>query len=81
MRKYLFGSGLISLIFQTYSLVNRFRNRPEGRLTWRTAAELLGYASTVAITTAAIIDIRRESRGLPIAADSPIADENSLIEK
>lgn len=69
--KYIFGTGLISVIISGFSLVRAIR---EETFTWRTALSWLSWGITVALMIGAIVDIRRIDAGKPVPADSPVAD-------
>ena len=68
MRKYLFGSGIIGAATSGLTLLRGLREHEP--FTWRQALAWLSWAITVALAIGAIVDLRRESRGLPVDADS-----------
>lgn len=74
--KYIFGTGLISVVITGFSLVRSLR---EGTFTWRTALGWLSWGIAIALTVGAIVDLRRIDAGKPIAADSPVADREGAI--
>jgi len=78
MRKYVFGTGIISAVTGGMTLLRGLR---EGeRFTWRTALAWLSWGISLALAIGAIVDTRRASRGHIIAADSPVSgDEKKLL--
>ncbi len=68
MRKYVFGTGLIGAITSGLALLRGLRG--DERFTWRTGLAWLSWGITVALTVGAIVDLRREAKGLPVDADS-----------
>ncbi len=70
MRKYLFGTGLISAITGGLTLLRGMRE--DAPYTWRTALGWLSWRITLALAIGAIVDVRRASRGRVVAADSPV---------
>jgi hypothetical protein len=80
MRKYLFGTGLITAVMGGVTLLRGLRS--EERFTWRTALAWLSWGITLVLAIGTIIDINRASRGQLIAADSPVAgDTQKLLKK
>lgn len=70
MRKYLFGTGIITAFTGGMTLLRALReNEP---FTWRTALAWLSWGITLALAIGAIVDVRRASRGRLIANDSPV---------
>ncbi|MFE5410569.1 hypothetical protein [Microbacterium sp. NPDC056569] len=70
MRKYLFGTGLLTAITGGLTLMRGLReNEP---FTWRMALAWLSWGISLALAIGAIVDVRRASRGELIANDSPI---------
>ena len=68
MRTYLFGTGIIGAATSGLSLLRGLRgNEP---FTWRTALAWLSWGITLALAIGAIVDLRRERRGLPVDTDS-----------
>ncbi|SBS70484.1 hypothetical protein [uncultured Microbacterium sp.] len=80
MRKYLFGTGIISAVTGGLALLRGVRgNEP---FTWRIALAWLSWGITLALAVGAIVDARRASRGTLIAQDSPVAgDEQKLLKR
>lgn len=80
MRKYLFGTGLITAIMGGVSLLRGLRS--EETFTWRTALAWLSWAITLTLAIGAIIDTQRAARGKLISTDSPVAgDQQKLLKK
>ncbi|WP_341998758.1 hypothetical protein MRBLWH7_000449 [Microbacterium sp. LWH7-1.2] len=70
MRKYLFGTGILTAITGGLTLMRGLReNEP---FTWRMALAWLSWGITLALAIGAIVDVRRASRGELIANDSPV---------
>ena len=70
MRKYLFGTGIITAFTGGMTLLRALReNEP---FTWRTALAWLSWGISLALAIGAIVDVRRASRGGLIANDSPV---------
>lgn len=80
MRKYLFGTGIITAVTGGVTLLRGLReNEP---FTWRTALAWVSWGITFALAVGAIVDTRRASRGGLIAGDSPIhGKEQKLLKK
>jgi hypothetical protein len=80
MRKYVFGTGLISAIIGGVSLLRSLRS--EETFTWRTALAWLSWGISLALAIGAVVDARRASRGRLIPTDSPIyGDDKELLKK
>ena len=80
MRKYLFGTGLITAVMGGVSLLRGLRS--EENFTWRTALAWLSWGITLALAIGAIVDTRRAARGNLISTDSPVAgDSQKLLKK
>jgi len=78
MRKYLFGTGIISALTSGLALLRGVRGGET--FTWRMALAWLSWGITLALAIGTIVDTRRASRGHLIAQDSPIAgDEQKLL--
>lgn len=70
MRKYLFGTGLLSAITGGLTLLRGMReNSP---FTWRTALAWLSWGISLALAIGAVVDVRRASHGEVIPLDSPV---------
>ena len=57
MRKYLFGTGLITAIMSGVSLLRGLRS--DETFTWRTALAWLSWGITLALVIGTIVDTRR----------------------
>jgi hypothetical protein len=70
MRKYVFGTGILTAFTGGLTLLRGLReNEP---FTWRMALGWLSWGITLALAIGAIVDVRRASRGEVIANDSPV---------
>jgi len=70
MRKYLFGTGLLSAITGGLTLLRGMReNSP---FTWRTALAWLSWGISLALAIGAVVDVRRASHGEVVPLDSPV---------
>lgn len=79
MRKYLFGTGLVSAVIGGITLL---RGARDNEFTWREALAWLSWGITAALAIGSIVDTRRASRGAPISDDSPIhGKEEKLLKK
>lgn len=80
MRKYLFGTGLVSAVISGMTLLRTLRD--DAPFTWRTALAWLSWGITLALAIGAVVDTRRASSGHVIASDSPVhGDEQKLLKK
>lgn len=79
MRKYLFGTGLVSAVMGGVTLLRSLRS--EETFTWRTALAWLSWGITLALAIGSVVDTRRASRGRLIAADSPVDDNRTDLLK
>lgn len=80
MRKYLFGTGIISAVTSGLALLRGTRG--DVPFTWRQALAWLSWGITLALAIGTIVDTYRASRGRLIAADSPVSgDEERLLKK
>jgi hypothetical protein len=77
MRKYLFGTGIISAVMGGMALLRGLRD--DAPFTWRTALAWLSWGITLALAVGAIVDTRRASRGGLIAPDSPISGKEKKL--
>lgn len=77
MRKYLFGTGLLTAITGGLTLLRGMRE--DAPFTWRTALAWLNWAISAALVVGAIIDVRRASTGHAIDPDSPIHGQESKL--
>ena len=79
MRKYLFGTGIITAFTGGMTLLRALReNEP---FTWRTALAWLSWGISLALAIGAIVDVRRASRGGLIANDSPVPGREKKLLK
>jgi hypothetical protein len=81
MRKYLFGTGLISAITSGLTLLRSLRsNEP---FTWRQALAWASWGITLALAIGSVVDTRRAGRGHIIAEDSPLSrdEQKKLLKK
>ncbi len=79
MRKYLFGTGLLSALTGGVTLLRSARS-PEP-FTWRTALAWLSWGITLALAIGSVVDTRRASRGKLIPMDSPRDGEKTKLLK
>lgn len=68
--RYLFGTGLIGAITAGATLLRGSRESP---ITWRAVLAWVSWGITLALAIGTVVDTRRAERGLPVAADSPVA--------
>lgn len=79
MRKYLFGTGIISAVVGGMTLLRSLR---EGeRFTWRTALGWLSWGISLALAIGAIVDTRRAAAGHLAPADSPVSGKETKLLK
>jgi len=80
MRKYLFGTGILTAFTGGLTLLRGLReNEP---FTWRMALAWLSWGISLALADGAIVDVRRASRGAVIANDSPVhGREKKLLKR
>jgi hypothetical protein len=80
MRKYLFGTGIISAFTSGMTLLRALRG--DEPFTWRVALAWANWAISLALAIGAVVDTRRASRGHTISADSPVSGkEQKLLKK
>lgn len=79
MRKYLFGTGLITAITGGLALLRGMRE--DAPFTWRSALAWLSWGITLALAIGAIVDVRRASHGEPVANDSPVHGHEKKLRK
>ena len=77
MRKYLFGTGLLTAITGGLTLLRGLRE--DAPFTWRSALGWISWAISVALVVGAIVDIRRAARGGVIDPDSPIHGQEKKL--
>ncbi|HWI30961.1 MAG TPA: hypothetical protein VNT50_05695 [Microbacterium sp.] len=79
MRKYVFGTGLISAVIGGLTLL---RGARDAEFTWRTALAWLSWGITLALAIGAVVDTRRASRGALVPAESKVyGKEPELVKK
>ena len=79
MRKYLFGTGIISAITGGITLL---RGARDSEFTCREALAWISWGITATLAIGAIVDTYRASRGHVIADDSPVhGKEQKLLKK
>jgi len=79
MRTYLFGTGIVGVIVNGVALLRGLRDREP--FTWRTALAWLSWGIALVLAVGAIVDVRRATRGIPIAEDSPVAGKEAKLSK
>jgi hypothetical protein len=79
MRKYVFGTGIISAVTGGLTLLRAARE--DAPFSWRTALAWANWAITLALAIGAIVDTRRASRGALVAPDSPVAGNQTKLLK
>ncbi|WP_405375707.1 MULTISPECIES: hypothetical protein [unclassified Microbacterium] len=77
MRKYLFGTGLLSALTGGATLLRSARS--EETFTWRTALAWLSWGITLALAIGSIVDTRKASRGKLVPTDSPRSGEQKKL--
>lgn len=77
MRKYLFGTGLLSALTGGLTLLRSARS--EEPFTWRTALAWLSWGITLALAIGSVVDTRRASRAKLIPLDSPVEGEQTEL--
>ncbi|MFE6733889.1 hypothetical protein [Microbacterium sp. NPDC057650] len=68
--RYLFSTGLFAAISAGISLLRGTRDVP---ITWRALLAWASWAITLAFAIGAVVDMRRDERGVAVAVDSPLA--------
>ena len=80
MRKYLFGTGILTAFTGGLTLLRALREHEP--FTWRQALAWISWGISLALAIGAIVDVRRASRGGVIANDSPIhGHEKKLLKR
>ena len=80
MRKYLFGTGIITAVSSGLALLRGTRDGEP--FTWRQGLAWLSWGITLALSIGTIVDTYRASRGALIADDSPVhGKEQKLLKK
>ncbi|WP_194398131.1 hypothetical protein [Microbacterium atlanticum] len=79
MRKYLFGTGLITAVTGGLTLLRGLREKEP--FTWRQVLAWVSWGISVALVVGAIVDLRRAARGEEVAKDSPVHGNEREIRK
>lgn len=81
MRKYLFGTGLITAFTSGLTLLRSLRSNDP--FTWRQALAWLSWGISLALAIGSVVDTRRASRGRMIPSDSPVSrkEQKKLLQK
>ncbi|MFT4229536.1 MAG: hypothetical protein QM602_04525 [Microbacterium sp.] len=79
MRKYLFGTGIISATMSGMTLLRSLRDG--GRFTWRTGMLWLSWGITMALAIGAIVDTYRAAHGATVADDSPVHGKEEKLQR
>ncbi|MGB4777850.1 hypothetical protein [Microbacterium sp.] len=79
MRKYLFGTGIISAVTSGLALLRGARG--DVPFTWRQALAWISWGITFALAIGAIVDTRRASHGRTVAIDSPVKSKEQKLQK
>ncbi len=77
MRKYLFGTGLLSAITSGLTLLRSLRSNDP--FTWRQALGWLSWGITLALAIGSVVDTRRAGRGRLVASDSPVSGSEQKL--
>ncbi|MGW8484021.1 hypothetical protein ACWGJP_12890 [Microbacterium sp. NPDC055903] len=68
--RYLFSTGLFAAITAGITLLKGSREAP---ITWRAVLAWLSWGITLALAIGAVVDTRRDEKGLAVSPDSPLA--------
>jgi hypothetical protein len=79
MRKYLFGTGIITAVMGGVALLRGLRS--EERFTWRIALAWVSWGISLALAIGTIVDTRRAVAGKLIDLDSPVARKREKLLK
>jgi hypothetical protein len=79
MRRYLFGTGLISAITGGMTLLRALRNGEP--FTWRQGLAWASWAISLALAIGAVRDTRRARRGRPVPGDSPVSGREQKLQR
>ena len=79
MRRYLFGTGLLTAILGGITLLRGLRSKET--FTWRTALAWLSWGITLVLAIGAVVDTHRARRGQLIPSDSPVAPKAKKLYK
>jgi hypothetical protein len=76
--RYLLRTGLFSAISTGWTLLRGSRGQ---KFTWRAVLAWVSWAITLSLAIGAVKDMRRQDKGLPVAADSPFAPKPDKKER
>lgn len=79
MRKYLFGTGIITALSTGIALLRGVRG--DAPFTWRQGLAWLSWGITLALSIGTIVDTYRAGRGKAISPDSPVAGKEQKLLK
>ncbi|WP_336645315.1 hypothetical protein [Microbacterium sp. USHLN186] len=68
--RYLLHTGLFSAITTGFTLLRHSRSQ---QITWRAVLAWVSWIITLSLAIGGVKDMRRQEKGLPVAADSPFA--------
>lgn len=72
--RYVFSTGLFGAVTAGLTLLRGSRDAP---FTWRAVLAWISWGITLALAIGAVIDTRRDEKGIAVASDSPLASEQS----
>ena len=79
MRKYLFGTGLLTAVTGGLTLLRGLREKEP--FTWRQVLAWISWGISLTLAIGAIVDLRRAAHGEAVAKDSPIHGNERKIRK
>ena len=79
MRRYLFGTGIITAVIGGITLLRGLRS--EDRFTWRVGLAWASWGISLALAIGTIVDVHRASMGKMIDTDSPVAPKAQKLFK
>ncbi|WP_106814198.1 hypothetical protein [Microbacterium timonense] len=79
MRKYLFGTGILTAFTGGLTLLRGLREHEP--FTWRQALAWLSWGISLALAIGAIVDVRRASHGATVDKDSPVHGRESKLRR
>lgn len=80
MRKYLFGTGILTAFTGGLTLLRGMRE--DAPFTWRQALAWISWGISLALAIGAVVDVRRASHGGVVPNDSPIhGQEKKLLKR
>lgn len=77
MRKYLFGTGLVSALTTGLTLLRGARG--DVPFTWRQALAWISWGITLALAIGTVRDTYRAGRGGVVATDSPVSGKEQKL--